>query len=85
MSFFAVLLALLAEQLKPLPRSDRVHEALMAWMRWTGRNFNAGRERHAWVVWSVTALAPALAAWGVHFGLAHVSAVLALAWSVHKS
>ena len=58
MSFFAVLLALLLEQLKPLPRGNRVHEALTAWMRWTGRNFDAGRESHAWVVWSVAVLVP---------------------------
>ena len=82
MSFFAVLLTLLAEQLKPLPRSDRVHEALLGWMRWTGRNFNAGRERHAWVVWGVTALLPMLAAWGVHLLLARLGTVPALAWNV---
>ncbi len=82
MSFFAVLLALLAEQFKPLPRSDRVHEVLLAWMRWTGRNFNAGRERHAWVVWCMAVLAPALAAWGVHLALARVGGVPALAWNV---
>ncbi len=82
MTFFAVLLALLAEQFKPLPRSARVHEALMTWMRWTGRNFNAGGERHAWVVWSMAVLAPTLAAWAVHEGLAHVGVVLALAWNV---
>ena len=61
MSFFAVLLALLIEQLKPLPRSNWVFGALIAWMRWTGLNFNAGRERHAWVVWGVTVILPALA------------------------
>jgi adenosylcobinamide-phosphate synthase len=83
MSFFAVLLALFAEQLKPLPRSDRVHEALMAWMRWTGRNFNAGGERHAWVVWCVAVLAPVLAVWAVHAVLARPSSgVLALLWNV---
>ena len=82
MSFFAVLLALVAEQLKPLPRIDDVHQALLGWMRWTGRNFNAGGERHAWVVWSVTAVLPALVAWGVHAGLAGISGLLALAWSV---
>ena len=82
MSFFAVLLALLAEQFEPLPRSDRMHEALLAWMRWSGRNFNAGRDRHAWVVWGVTALAPALAVWGVHAAIAHASLLLALAWNV---
>ncbi|MEY4564516.1 MAG: hypothetical protein RLZZ618_3793 [Pseudomonadota bacterium] len=82
MSFFAVLFALLIEQLKPLPRRNLVHDALTAWMRWTGRNFDAGRDRHAWVVWGVTTLVPAAIAFGVFFGLAQVNALLALAWNV---
>lgn len=82
MSFFAVLFALLIEQLKPLPRNNPVHHALTAWMRWTGRNFDAGRPHHAWVVWCVTALAPALLAWLIYLGAMHFSLVGALAWNV---
>ncbi len=82
MSFFAVLLALLIEQLKPLPRSNWVFGALITWMRWTGVNFNAGRDRHAWVVWGVTVILPALASFGIYLGIAHYSLLLALAWNV---
>ena len=82
MSFFAVLCALLIEQLKPLPRGNPVHDALTGWMRWTGRNFDAGRAHHAMVVWCVTALAPALAAWGVYLVIVHFSLLLALVWNV---
>lgn len=82
MSFFAVLFALLIEQLKPLPRGNVVHDSLTGWMRWTGRNFDAGRDHHAWVVWGITAVAPALAAWGLHAGLVHASVALALLWDV---
>ena len=82
MSFFAVLFALLIEQLKPLPRGNVVHDSLTGWMRWTGRNFDAGRDHHAWVVWAITAVFPALLAWGVHAGLAHLNMVLALIWNV---
>jgi adenosylcobinamide-phosphate synthase len=78
MSFFAVLFALLIEQLKPLPRGNVVHDALTNWMRWTARNFDAGDEHHAWVVWSVTALVPALFAWGLYVGAHHLSFLLAL-------
>ena len=35
MSFFAVLLALLLEQVKPLPRGNVVHDALTGWIRGT--------------------------------------------------
>lgn len=82
MSFFAVLLALLIEQLKPLPRRNVVHEALTAWMRWTGRNFDAGRDHHAWVVWLITTIVPALLTTAVFWGLAHFSLILALLWNV---
>ena len=43
MSFFAVLIALLIEQLKPLPRDNWVHHRLVAWVGWAGRNFDAGQ------------------------------------------
>ena len=82
MSFFAVLFALLIEQLKPLPRSNLVHETLTTWMRWTRLNFDAGRDAHAWVVWGVTSVVPALLAWGVWLALNHFSLLLALGWNV---
>ena len=82
MSFFAVLFALLIEQLKPLPRGNVVHDALTGWLRWTGRNFDAGRDHHAWVVWSITTVVPALLAWGIYAGIAHFSLLLALLWNV---
>ena len=82
MSFFAVLFALLIEQFKPLPRGNVVHDSLTGWMRWTGRNFDAGGERHAWVVWGITVLVPALVAWAIYLAVAHFSLLLALFWNV---
>jgi adenosylcobinamide-phosphate synthase len=82
MSFFAVLFALLIEQIKPLPRSNPVHESLTGWMRWTGRNFDAGQDHHAWVVWCISVLVPAVAAGGIHVAIAQFSLLLALAWDV---
>jgi len=81
-SFFAVLFALLVEQLKPLPRDNWVHDTLIGWVGWAGRNFDAGRERHALVVWCVTVLAPALAAALVYIALAHYSLTAALVFDV---
>jgi adenosylcobinamide-phosphate synthase len=81
-SFFAVLLALLLEQLKPLPRGNRVFGALIGWMRWTGTNFNAGRDRHAWVVWCITVILPALVAAAAYVAIEQASLLLALAWNV---
>jgi adenosylcobinamide-phosphate synthase len=82
MSFFAVLFALLIEQLKPLPRGNVIHDTLTAWMRWTGRNFDAGRDHHAWVVWGITAIFPAAAAAAVFMLLDHAAWLLGLAWNV---
>ncbi|CAN5398412.1 CobD/CbiB family protein [soil metagenome] len=82
MSFFAVLFALLIEQFKPLPRLDWAHDTLVSWLQWTGRNFNAGQDRHAWVVWSVTALFPALLTWGLYALIAQWSVILALLFNV---
>src|SRR5580765_5086272 len=82
MNFFAVLFALLIEQLKPLPQGNIVHDTLTGWMRWTGRNFDAGRDHHAWVVWGVTVLLPALLVFAVYAAIARVSLAAALVWNV---
>lgn len=82
MSFFAVLFALLIEQLKPLPRDNWVHDTLFAWVRWTGRNFDAGKPRHTWVVWCVSVLGPSLLVCGLYLLVARYSLLLALAFDV---
>jgi len=82
MNFFAVLFALLIEQLKPLPQGNIVHDALTGWMRWTGRNFDAGRDHHAWVVWGVTVLLPALLVFAAYAAIARISLAAALVWNV---
>ncbi|RZL33464.1 MAG: CobD/CbiB family protein [Rubrivivax sp.] len=82
MNFFAVLLALLCEQLKPLRHGNRVHQWVIGWVRWTGRNFDAGGEHHAAVVWSITVLVPGLVLALAYWGLRHVSLLLALMLNV---
>jgi adenosylcobinamide-phosphate synthase len=82
MSFFAVLLALLIEQLKPLPRDNWVHQTLASWVRWTGRNFDAGEQHHTRVVWAVAVLVPAAVTGLLYLGLRHYSLMLALAFDV---
>jgi len=82
MNFFAVLLALLCEQLKPLRHGNSIHEGVIGWVRWTGRNFDAGREHHAGVVWGITVLGPALLAALIYLAVHHFSVLLALALNV---
>lgn len=83
MSFFAVLFALILEQIKPLPRDNWVHHGLAAWVDWTGRNFDAGQPHHARIVWAITMGVPVLLAWLVHWVLVeHISLLLGLAFDV---
>ena len=82
MSFFAVLIALLIEQLKPLPRDNWVHHRLIAWVGWVGRNFDAGKPRHVWVVWCVSVLTPTLLVALAYVGLSRYSLLLAVVFDV---
>lgn len=82
MSFFAVLLALVIEQFKPLPRKNRVLQALQSWIAWSARNFDAGQSRHAWVVWLMAVGVPTLLTAIVYNALRHYSVLLALALDV---
>jgi adenosylcobinamide-phosphate synthase len=82
MSFIAVLLALLLEQIKPLPRGNVVHDALTGWIAGTARNFDAGKDRHAWVVWCITVLVPTFACAAIYLALAQFRLGLAFAFDV---
>jgi len=82
MSFFAVLLALLIEQLKPLPRDNWVHDTMVSWVAWTSRNFDAGRPHHAVVVWCVAVLVPPAVVGALYLLVSHYSLLAALAFDV---
>ena len=82
MSFFAVLLALMLEQVKPLPRGNVVHDALTGWIRGTARNFDAGKQSHAWVVWSITVLVPTLLCCAVFVALDRIHSLIGLTFDV---
>ena len=77
MSFFSVLFALLLEQLKPLPRNNPFHHALVAWGAWTGRNFDAGKPHHAWVVWTISVVLPSLILGGLWWLVREFSVIAA--------
>lgn len=67
MSFFAILCALLIEQVKPLTRSNPIHTGLRAWANGVSHNFDAGKSHHGWVVWSLTVGLPALGVLAIHW------------------
>lgn len=83
MSFFAILLALLLEQARPVSRDNPVHAGLRAWAVSVRRNFDAGREHHGWVAWGLAIVPPALIALGVYWLLMRwVGWPLAMLWNV---
>jgi adenosylcobinamide-phosphate synthase len=46
------------------------------------RNFDAGRAHHAWIVWTISVVAPSLVAAGLYLALARTSVAFALLWDV---
>jgi adenosylcobinamide-phosphate synthase len=66
MSFFAILFALLIEQVRPLARGNPIHTGLRSWTRWVAGNFDAGKPHHGWVAWGLAVLGPAVATLAVH-------------------
>lgn len=60
MILLAIVIALLLEQVRPLPMWHPVAQQLHSWTRWVARNVDTGGRHHAWLAWSLAALAPAL-------------------------
>ncbi len=69
MSFFAIFLALLIEQIRPLPLRNSVYLAARSWARTASKTLDAGKTPHGWLAWSAVVLAPAAAAMLVHWTL----------------
>ncbi|MRD46572.1 CobD/CbiB family protein [Caenimonas koreensis DSM 17982] len=67
MSFFAILFALLIEQVRPLGRGNSIHATLRAWARWVSGNFDAGKPHHGWIAWTLAVGLPSVAAVAVHW------------------
>lgn len=83
MSFISVLFALLLEQARPLGRGNPVHASLRAWVRWSTRNFDAGKSFHGWLAWGFAVGGPALASLAIYWGLvAFFGTPVGVLWSV---
>jgi adenosylcobinamide-phosphate synthase len=83
MSFFAILCALLIEQVRPLAQHNPVYGGVLAWTRWISRNFDAGKPHHGWVAWGLAVLVPTLLALGVHWLLVLTLGLpFAVLWSI---
>lgn len=82
MIFFAILLALLIEQVRPLSTDNPVFSGLRGWARAVRRNLDTGQVPHSWLAWVLTTAVPALMAALVYRGLWQFSTVLAFGWLV---
>ena len=82
MSFLAVLLALVLEQVRPLSPANVLHTGLRAWVRAVSGNLDAGRPLHGYLAWSAAVALPALLALALHHLLWQLHPVLAFIWNV---
>jgi adenosylcobinamide-phosphate synthase len=82
MSFLAVLLALVLEQVRPLSPTNVLHAGLRAWVRVISGNLDAGRTTHGYLAWAAAVAVPAVLAMVVHHLLWQLHPVLAYLWNV---
>lgn len=83
MSFFAILLALVLEQARPLSPINAVYTLMGRWVAWVARTFDAGVRHQAWITWGITVIGPALVAMLVHWALnIGLGWLFAAAWNV---
>lgn len=82
MSFLALLLAFLVEQLRPLPRANPVHEGMRRLADWATRSFDVATQYHASLAWAVVVVVPTLAVWGVALLLGALHPIFGLIFHV---
>ncbi len=69
MGFFAILIALLIEQARPLGPDNLVHAGMRGWSRWVRSSLDAGAQAQGWAAWALAVLGPAVLVALVHWGL----------------
>ena len=81
MSLFALVLAWLVEQVRPLRHGSWPNRVLRRWARWVARNVDTGKLVHARVGWVLIVGVPALACTLVHWGLQQLlGSFVAMLW-----
>jgi adenosylcobinamide-phosphate synthase len=85
-SFFAILFALLIEQVRPMLPHSAIYRIVFGWVRGCARSLDAGRVHHGWLLWCGAVLLPALLVWSIYALLLlsgeWIGSVLAFVWSV---
>ena len=66
MALFAIVIALLLEQIRPLGAQSLAARQLRVWTRQTAANTDAGTALHGWLAWSLAVVLPAVLAAAIH-------------------
>lgn len=83
MVLFAIIVALLLEQVRPLGPASPVRQGWRRWVRAAGRAVDAGAWHHGWLAWCLAVVLPASGAALVHWLLLRAGGwPLALLWNV---
>lgn len=82
MSFVALILALLIEQVRPLPEGNGLHKAISNWNHWARELIHHGQVRNAWWAWALIVILPSFLVFLIHALLIHILGwFLAMAWT----
>ncbi|MDI9332326.1 MAG: CobD/CbiB family protein [Alphaproteobacteria bacterium] len=83
MSFMALLLALMLEQVRPLSEGNWAHDLLRQWSLGVRHFFDTGRKHQAMLIWALAMGVPVLGVLLVHWVLmAWLGWPFAMAWSI---
>jgi adenosylcobinamide-phosphate synthase len=83
MAFFAIAIALLLEQVRPLGANHLAAIGLRRWLSVVGRNVDAGAPQHGWLAWVLAVGVPTLAVAAVNGFLGWLGGwPLMLVWNV---
>jgi len=82
MSLFSLIVALLLEQVRPLPYQQFVHGPLTRLADFLERHFNTGEHRHGALAWGFAALGLTVLAGLAFFALYALNPLLAWVWNV---
>jgi adenosylcobinamide-phosphate synthase len=71
------------EQARPLGKGNPIHAGLRTWVRWSTRNFDAGKSFHGWLAWGFAVVGPSSMALVLYWLLdAFLGWPAAVLWSV---
>ena len=82
MSFVALVLALLIEQVRPLPDGNLLHQGIAQWHQWVRHFIHPNDPRSAWTAWTLAVVLPTVLVLVIHWVLLSLLGwFLAIVWA----